>query len=824
MEFYCLNFKPNKHTNMKSLYILLLSIFTTTLSIASQPKQSTISGVILDEQNKPVDYVTVGLFKVSDSALVKTALTTPDGKFEFVNISAGNYFVRANMMGYSKYKSNPFSLTESNLVLDKIILKTEGKTLNAVSITATKPLIERKVDKLVMNVENSSVAIGSTALEVLQKAPGVTVDQNDNISMQGKQGVLIMLDGKQTYMSNADVANLLRNMQSAELETIELITNPSSKYPAAGNSGIINIKTKKNKNGGTNGSVTLTAAQGENFRNNTGLNLNHRTNKINVFGNYNYGNFRGSNVLEIDRVSKGNSDTTFFSQIGNTDRKRQNNNFKAGLDYFIDKKNTIGFLVTGYLNNGKENTANKTLIGPSFNEIDSTLASNSISSNKYNNLSYNLNYKSILDTAGSEISADLDYSRFSGKDIADYENDYRFANGNRIRPLNVIRNTTPTIIDIKAFKVDYNTSLSKTVKLEAGIKSSWVKTDNDLRAEELVNNVWQNDVKRSNQFVYDENVNAIYTNVNKQFKSTSVQLGLRVEQTNSTGNLITNNEVVKRSYVDFFPTLFVQQTLSKNNQVGFSYSRRIDRPSYDALNPFIYYLDEYTYNKGNPFLNPQYTNNFEISYTLMQKYLLSVNYSQVNDVITEVVLPDDERKALFQTNANLSKNVSYGANLNIPVKPFKWWDMNNNLNVFHLIFESDNLAGQDLRTGKTSFQFKMQNTFIIVPGLTAELSGSYESPLDYGTLSIGSRYFVDMGLSKSLFNKRASLKLAMSDVFNTNENNITSAYPGLDYDLYQKNDTQLGRISFSYRFGKNEIKPARRRSTGTESEQGRMKN
>lgn len=811
---------------MKLFYFFIIALFIGNTAIANGPiKQGSINGTVLDEQNKPIDYATVGLFKAGDSSLVKTALTNINGKFEFLNINAGNYFVKVNMMGYSIYKGKSFLLTEEkpSLNLENVLLKLEGKSLNAVTVTAVKPLFERRTDKVVMNVENSSIAIGSTALEVLQKAPGVTVDQNDNISMQGKQGVLVMLDGKQTYMSNADVANLLRNMQSSEIETIELITNPSSKYPASGNSGIINIKTKKNKNGGTNGSVTTSASQGKNFRGNAGLNLNHRTNQLNVFGNYNYGNYRNSNLLEIDRISNGTPDT-YFMQVGNTARKRENNNFKAGLDYFIDKKNTIGFLVTGYINNGQENAVNKTLIGKSFTQVDSLLNSTSISTNKYNNLSYNLNYKSILDSAGSEISADLDYSRFNGTDIADYNNDYLFANGNRIRPLNVIRNTTPTVIDIKAFKVDYSTSLNKTMKLEAGIKSSWVKTDNDLRAEELINNTWQNDVRRSNQFVYDENVNAVYTNINKQFKNTSVQVGLRVEQTNSTGNLITNNEVVDRSYWDFFPTFYLQQTLSKNNQVGFSYSRRIDRPSYDALNPFVYYLDEFTYNKGNPFLNPQYTHNFEISYTFMQKYMLSINYSSVNDVITQVLLPDESKKALFQTNANLAKNVSYGANLNVPVKVFKWWDMNNNFNVFHLSFEAPNLAGQDLKTGKTSFQYKLQNTFVIVPGFTAELSANYESPIDYGTLSIGNRYFVDMGVSKSLFKKKASLKLALSDAFNTNDQEITSAYPGLKYDLYQKNDTQMGRISFSYRFGKNEIKPARRRSVGTESEQGRMKN
>jgi len=729
------------------------------------------------------------------------------------------------MMGYQPFRSKNFSLTETipNLVLDDYLLKASSKTLNAVSITGTKPLIERKTDKLVMNVENSSAAVGSNALEVLQRAPGVTVDQNDAISMQGKQGVLILLDGKQTYMSSADVANLLRNMQSSEIETIELITNPSSKYDAAGNSGIINIKTKKNKNGGTNGSVNATAGYGKNFRGNTGLSLNNRTNKVNLFGNYNFGGAGRDNTISIDRISNGTPDT-YFMQVGDSYRKSQNNNFKAGIDVFLNKKNTIGFLVNGYFNNGNEVNDNNTLIGPSFTQIDSTLIATTEQKTRYNNMSYNLNYKAVLDTAGSELSADLDYSKYNGHDNAFYTNDYRYANGSPIRPINLIRNGTPTEIDIKAFKIDYNVSLSKSLKLEAGVKSSWVKTDNNLIAEEFKNNAWQNDVLRSNQFVYDENVNAAYTNLNKQFKNTSIQLGLRVEQTNSKGNLITTNNVVKRSYLDFFPTFFLQQTLSKNNQVGFSYSRRIDRPSYDALNPFVYYLDQYTYNKGNPFLNPQYTHNFEVSYTFMQKYLLSLNYSRVNDVITEVILPDESIKALYQTNANIAKNISYGANLNVPIQAAKWWSMNHNLNVFYLSFEAPDLAGQALKTGKTSFQYKLQNTFIIVKGLTAELIGSYESPLDYGTLSIQSRYFIDMGISKSLFNKKANLKLALSDVFDTNETNLSSAYPGLKYDLYQKNETQIGRISFTYRFGKNEIKPARRRSTGTEEEQGRMKN
>lgn len=813
---------------MKNLYKIALIItlfFTTTQVFAQSTPKPNISGVILDENDKPADYVTVVLFKAADSSVVKTAFTDPNGSFGFVVASKGTYFYKASNMGYKTLKSKIITVTEDNQKIDfgTAKLVATAQNLKDVNVAVTKPLIERKMDKIVMNVSNSSIMTGSSALEVLQKAPGVTVDQNDKISMMGKQGVLIQLDGKQTYMSSADVANLLRNMQSSDIESIELITNPSSKYDASGNSGIINIKTKKNKNGGTNGSINGSLGYGKNLRGNAGLNLNHRTQKLNLFGNYNYGKFERDNLIAIDRISNGTPDT-YFMQVGESNRKQYNNNFKAGLDYFIDKKNTIGVLVNGYFNHGTEAGVNNTLIGPSFQKIDSTLISNSLQTNKYNNISYNLNYKSVLDTAGSEISADVDYSRYNGNDGSDYANDYLFANGSRIRPINYIRNNTPSIIDIKAFKVDYNVSLSKTVKLEAGVKSSWVKTDNDLQAEEFVNNNWQNDVRRSNQFVYDENVNAAYTNLNKQFKNTSVQIGLRMEQTNSKGNLITTNTVVKRSYWDFFPTLFVQQNLSKNNQLGFSYSRRIDRPSYDALNPFIYYLDQYTYNKGNPFLNPQYTHNFELSYTLLQKYMLTLGYSRVNDVIAEVILPDEAQKALYQTNANIATNISYSANLNVPVQITKWWQTNNNLNVFYLSFESPNLAGRALKTGKTSFQFKSQQTFTIVNGFTAELNGNYESPLDYGTLSLKARYSIDAGLSKTLFNKKASLKLALSDVFNMSENNLSSAYPGLTYTVHQKNETRVGRISFTYRFGKNEIKPARRRSTGTEAEQGRMKN
>ncbi|AZI24646.1 TonB-dependent receptor [Pedobacter sp. G11] len=828
MGLFCPNFKlfiPGKMKTFYKLSLIILSIFTSFEVTAQTTPKANITGIILDENKKPADYVTVVLFKAADSSIVKTAFTDQAGTFGFTVNTKGNYFYKASSMGYKTLKSKVVTLDDSQKIdFGSAQLSPTSQSLKEVTVAGNVPLVERKMDRTVMNVASSSIASGSTALELLQKAPGVNVDQNDNISMQGKQGVLIQIDGKQTYMSSGDVANLLRGMQSSEIETIELITNPSAKYDAAGNSGIINIKTKKNKSGGTNGSLTGAFGRGTKFRSSAGGNINHRTKSLNLFGNYNYYQRDRETFMEIDRIATVSPSNRYFSQRSDFSKRNHGQNFKAGVDYFINKNNTIGVLVTGYEGSNKEFSVNRTRIGGSFAQQDSSVLANNVIRNKYNNLSYNLNYKSVLDSAGQELTIDLDYGRYKGNDDADYVSDYFFNNGSIIRPTVITRNITPSVINIKAFKIDYALPLKKQMKLEAGLKSSWVTTDNNLIAEQFLNNNWQNNQLLSNQFVYDENVNAAYVNFNKQFKKTSIQLGLRAEQTTSKGNSITTNKVIEREYLNFFPSVFVNQTLDKNNDISLSYSRRIDRPSYDALNPFVYFLDQYTYSQGNPFLNPQYTNNFEFTYLLKKKYSVTLNYSRTIDVITEVILPDNEKQALYQTNQNIATQNAYSMVINVPVSLTKWWSSNNNLNLFHIGFKAPDIAGQKLDNKSTSFQFKSQHSFKIQPGLSAELNFSYDSPVTFGVMEIGTRYGFDAGISKSLMNKKASLKLAANDIFNTQINNINSAFPGLYYTLYGVNDRQYVSLTFTYRFGKNEIKPARNRSTGLEAEQGRMKN
>ncbi|HYK55925.1 MAG TPA: outer membrane beta-barrel protein, partial [Flavisolibacter sp.] len=618
--------------------------------------------------------------------------------------------------GYKAFASDTIVVKDSAIVQLTAQLSIQPAGLQGVVVTAKKPFIERKIDKLVLNVENSSLAAGSTAMEVLEKAPGVSVDKEDNISFQGKQGVLVLLDGKPTYMSNADLANFLRSMQSGQIETIELITNPSAKYDATGSSGIINIRTKKNKSLGANGSITAGAGYGETWKYNGNLSANYRNQKINLFGNYTHSNNRNKRTIDIERSSNLNGEDTYFSQWGHSERNNRNHNFKAGLDYYLNSKNTIGVLVTGYNNTANEVSGNYTQIGKTRQQSDSAVDTKSSIRGLNKNMAYNINYRSVLDSLGQELTIDADYSRFTSKDRSAYDNYYLHPQGGSLKDPYFMKNTTPSTISIKAFKADYVYPYSREMKLEMGVKSSWVKTGNDLWFEELIGGAWQNNSSRSNRFIYDEKINAAYINVSRAFKATSIQTGLRAEHTSSTGNSVTTGKIVKRRYLDFFPSVFVHQTLSEKNTLSFSYSRRVDRPNYQSLNPFVYFLDQYTYEQGNPFLNPQYTHSLEMTYAYKRKYSATVGYNLTRAVMMEVILPDTSNKALYQTTLNLDQQRFYNLTLNAPVRISKWWNTNSNITLFHMSFKAPDLKGLELNAGKSGLIVTSNHNFSIAEG------------------------------------------------------------------------------------------------------------
>ncbi|RYZ98397.1 MAG: TonB-dependent receptor [Sphingobacteriaceae bacterium] len=800
-------------------------ILAALLPLAAQTPVATgkITGTAIIETGKPAEFATIGLLRAKDSSLVKGTLANARGEYVFDRIPQGDYILTATTIGYIKASSTVFTLNSNALTVPALTLQPENRTLNTVTVTAAKPLIERRVDRMVMNVENSVLAAGNNALEILERAPGVTVDRDDNISLQGKSGATVMINDKLTYLSSTQLSALLRSTDGTTIQSVEIITNPSAKYDAAGNSGIINIKLKKNKQSGTNGSVTVGAGQGLNFRDNASINLNHKEGDWNFFGSFSHGDRKRKRLMTIDRVVENDEGDTYFHQDITMLEQIHYNNYRFGADHNTSKRNTIGFLVKGDFSTGHDQNNNRTSYGPALGVVDTSKNTLSHIRNSFRNYSINLNDKFLIDTLGQEISIDVDYAKFNNNSNASYITRFFLANGAEFRIPQSIFNRTPSNITINTQKVDYVKPLNKTTKLEAGIKLSFVKTDNDLQAQiDSTGNGLVNDVNRTNRFVYDERISAAYVNFSKEFKNTSIQLGLRAEHTLSTGNLITIDSVSKRNYLDLFPTLFINQKLGAKHELGFSYSRRIDRPSYEDLNPFTYYLDEYTFSQGNPFLQPQYTNSFELNYTYNKTINVSLSYSHTSDVITEVILTDTKNKSTYQTSRNFDTQNDYNIGINSPYTVAKWWSGNADFNGFYVGFKTKNLQGGDVNQGKFAFVLKTTQTFLLPKQVKGEITTFYQSATSYGLYNIKPQYAVDAGISRSFIDKKLNVKLAVNDIFNIRRNDITTNYQSTNFSLKQKQETRIYRIALTYNFGNMKIK-ARERSTGADAESGRVK-
>jgi len=815
-------------TLIHKIYITLALLIVAMGAARAQSSGSSanVSGSLLDEQGKPMMYATASLLNAQDSTIVKGAISNEQGVYSFDHIKQGRYVIKATNVGYQKAVSQPVTVASNGLItVPELKMQPNAHNLNTVNVTAAKPLIERKIDRTVVNVANSPLAAGNSAMDILERAPGVSVDKDDNISLKGKQGVTVMLNDKLTYLTAAQLATLLRSTDGNTIESIEIITNPSAKYDAAGNSGIINIKLKKNKQTGTNGSITLGAGYGASWKDNETLQLNHKEGNLNVFGTFSHNDNKRMQNIDIKRIITGtDGEQTYFNQFSPLVTNNHNNSYRFGADYDLSSKNTIGFVISGYFNNEDDKNDNRTYIGKNFNttQADSSLRTVSGIHQTYNNFAVNVNDTYKIDTAGQQISTDLDYSRFRNNSHAQYITDFYLADGSLQRPLAFLGNLTPSNINIYTAKVDYAKPLTKSVKLETGFKYSDVKTDNDLQ---------QTTVQRTpeidtsvNHFVYDEKITAGYLNLNKQFKNTSIQLGLRAEytQSNAVGDSMSHVQHISRNYLNLFPSVFVNHTINDKNEFSLSYSRRIDRPQYDNLNPFVYHLDPYTYQKGNPYLKPQYTDNFEFNYTYNKSITLTLGYSRTTDVITEVPGTDPATKVAFVTQRNLQIQNAYNANLYAPYTITKWWDGNINATAFYLGFKSKNLEGSNLDRGQTAYQVRATETFKPLAGYKLEFTGNYQSSLTYGLFYVKPQYSVDAGLSHSFANKKANIKLSMSDIFNTRRNDVTSNYGSVDFDIRQKRESRITRLTFTYNFGSTKIR-ARQHQSGADDLNGRVK-
>jgi len=810
-------------TATKLFVIISIPLLVSAKACAQANTQDgKITGHIFDEKQNRVPYAIVTLYQAADTILVKKMLTTADGDYHFEKINSGDYLIAVECIGYKKFYSAPFQVSISK-VMEKITLVPVATQLDNVTIISKKPLIEHRSDKVILNIANSILAAGNSALEILGKAPGVTVDQDGNISLKGKRGVNVMIDGKPTYLSAEQLTATLRATNGNNIQTIELMSNPSSKYEASGSAGIINIKLKKNANYGTNGSVIAGGGYGKYYKANGGVTLNHRSKNINVFGNYNYDRGKDFENLNVHRSNTNDTETTYFDVDGRDVSKRSNHSYKMGIDYELNDKSVIGFMTSGFINNNTTAAFNTTTIGNQPRQADSIITAYNPVNSQFKNQTYNLNYKTVIDTAGQEFNADLDYSTFHSINNINYNNYFSYTGGDIYKHPVIFRNTTPSNIKIWAAKADYSYPFSSKTKLETGLKSSYVKTDNDSQFENLEAGNWQDDLTRSNRFIYKESVNAAYANLQTAFNKIKFQVGLRTEVTSSEGNSVTAKSLVKRNYLDFFPNISIIQDVSKDQEIGLSYGRRIDRPDYKSLNPFVYFADLYTFSQGNPQLKPQYTNSLTLSYSYKKTLNVSLGYGHTKDVMTTTLLTDTIKKTLLLFDQNLATQTLLDLNVSLPVTITKWWSTTNDLSVFQRKYNTPDLMGTPFESKKITFFLNTAQTFTLSPSVNAELSFNYQSPQIYGTYTARPIYSTNLGISKSFLDNKANLKLGINDIFNTQQIKIRSTVPMQDYQLYQKQESRVFRLTFTYNFGSNTIKAIRERINGSSGEQQRAK-
>ena len=809
---------------MKFITGCLLSAFSAALfnKLSAQSVAPSISGKILIENQQPAETATIILLNNSDSTIINSTIIGKNGLFHFADLKPISYLLRVSKVGYNKSYNGPFQAVPGHaIVIPDIILIPDIKKLKEVSIISTRPDIEVKPGRIILNVQNSIMADGNSAFDILRQSPGVRVDNTNNISIVGKQSALIIIDGKPTNMSGDDLTGILKSMQSNTIERIELITAGSAKYDAS-SGGVINIILKKGKNVGANGSLTGSAAYGKYFKANTGIVFNDRFDKFNIYGNYNYSDNKTYHDFIKNRIINYNNQISNYHVDYNSIQKVYESTFSIGTDYSISPDHTIGFLIKGGTRK-EDYTKNNSLKISNQGMLDSIITANSIVNRRINNINYNLNYSGKLDKAGKTLSADLNYTNYNRNSDEYITNNFYNAAGNTYRNPLLLQNISPSKINIRIAKIDFTDPLSKTSKLEAGIKYSNVKSNNNLVFGPFENGQYQSDPAVSNHFIYTENINAAYVSYENNFNKYAIIADLRAEQTIAKGNSVTLNQIANSKYLNLFPHVLLTYKYDEKHDFSISYNRGITRPSYAAVNPFRYYIDLYDYTEGNPKLKPEYSDNIELSYTYNKKFVTTLYSTIINDAYNfNYFIQNDSSKVSIDTRKNFGSIANYGIRFFAPAKFTNWWTADFSVDAAYQRYVSYPING-NLNKGTQDIIFTSTQHFIINKSFSAEITGFYESPTFYGLNQYKSNYHINLGFSKQIFNKSGSIRLGAFDIFNTLYDRVHTNYQNLNYSAIDRVESRYVRLTFTYRFGKRSVKAATIHNTGNDDEQNRTK-
>ncbi|MDF2438448.1 MAG: TonB-dependent receptor [Bacteroidota bacterium] len=806
----------------KNLFIVAILILQSFMCSAIEGV--TLKGRIVDPTNVPQPFATVLLKSGIDSSLYKGEITNDKGQFLFENLKDGDYYIQIQIVGYEKNIISPIHLELSNPMVDlgTIRMKAGSKELATVNVQAEKPFIEQQTDKTVVNIENSIIQNGSSIMEVMEKLPGIMIDQNDKISLRGKQGVIIMIDGRPTGMSGQDLATMLKGIPSSNIQKIELITNPSAKYDAAGNAGIINIVMKKNKREGFNGSVSTGFGQGRYSKYNGSMSLNYKNKNYNLFLNYSYAKRLGFNNLTIDRkfYNANDSINTIYRTENYILYPTESHAPRIGIDFYLSPKTTLSLLGSGGTTQFRPKGVDNTKILDGNEQVIYSYDFVSDSKDNWYNYSGNAELKHQLDSIGQEITVDLDYAKYWNTTNQSFLTTYHHSDGSFMSEDDLL-NEQKSDLSLYSLKADYSKPLKKEYSFDAGLKSSYVSSDNNILFYSLMNSEETFDSARSSHFLYSENINAAYVNLKKNYKKVSYQLGLRSEQTIARGKQLMNLKTFNRSYIQVFPTAYINFKPSEKHNLNLSLGRRIDRPAYEQMNPYRSLINATTYSEGNPYLLPQLTYNTELSYSYNNAFFAQFTYSLTEDNITDVLIQDSETQTTSQTVVNLNKLNFYSVNLSYSKKLTKWWSTNTSLLTYYGMY-SGTIKNNYISQGTPSIYLNTSNSFFIIDGLSAELSFRYSHKALNGITTELTTYNLSAGIQKTVLKKKGTITVNMSDI-------LWSAYPSgvtefdnVREDWTAKRDTRVLNVSFAYKFGKGKSAKMRK-NTGADDEKGRIK-
>ncbi|RDC56374.1 TonB-dependent receptor [Pedobacter chinensis] len=803
---------------MNRLFKLSSSFFAIAFSFQVNAQTVKVSGTITDQNKKSLDYASVALIRLPDSVSFGLQSTNKDGVYEFQSVKPGQYLIKALMVGYRKNQSAAFAITDKPFQVPAILLQDQTTDLKEVNIISKLPVIDQKADRTIVNVEQMNTA-GDNALEVISRAPGIRLDKDDNIILKGKSGVNVMIDGKMSYMSGAELTTYLKSLPGSVLSKIELISNPPASFDAAGTAGFINIKLKRNKLQGTNGNANLGGGYGRYEKVYGGINLNYNVGKLSSYVRLNAGHYNSYNRLTLNRTI-GNEQ---FDQLNYWHPITNSLNYSAGADYFVNDKHTVGFMFKGFSSPSQTNVNSSS---PNYDRLGVKQGSVDMfnpQDNSSGNHALNFNYRFKIDTAGRELGFDADYVNYKNDKTESFVNTYLDGNDNLKDQPVFLRNNGMGQISIYALKMDYIHPFTKTLKLEAGWKSSWIKSQSDVRFDSLKTAGWINDAKRTNAFNYNENINAGYISLNQTLKNFDFKAGVRVEQTLGDGFSSGTSTVIDRKYWKLFPNVSALYKIDKNNQLTASYRKSINRPSYSSLNPFAFYSDPYTAIQGNPLLQPSYANSFELNYNLKNFRLLTVSYSTRNGSQSNVIYQNDITKESISRPENLNRETGLYLASGSPFDVVKWWNNNTEISVSYNKTSSP-VQGSGYNASKWSWGISSDNTFTLPKDYSLNLYGYYEAPSISGLYRNLENYAISIGAKKTFWKKNATISARMNDVFATGKFRAVLAYNNIN--TYWQNEWENRKVSvnLTYKFGNMKIKTARSRRTGTGDEERRVGN